>query len=215
VATNLIKRDLLDYCKPFSNSGLLKGYAIADSALYSGDNLRAMTGLQWLTRVPLSIKEASSLVDSTLVLTPSVIKGYAFAQSKSEYAGVSQRWILIESEQRRKSDLKPLAKKLEQYRQNAAQDLQRLSTQEFACTADAVSAAQNLSAKMTWHQLCDIRQRKNVTMIKLESLVKKMFLSVLAIELQQWSSLWRLRLKRNAFDVVDLFLQPMCSTQNS
>ena len=123
----------------------------------SADNLKAMTGLQWLTRVPLSIKEASSLVDSTVALIASVIKGYTFAESSSEYGGVSQRWILIESEQRRKSDLKQLAKKLEQYQQNAAQDLQHLSTQEFACTADAMSAAQNLSTKMTWHQLCDLQ----------------------------------------------------------
>lgn len=135
----------------------MKGYASQMAHSESADNLKAMTGLQWLTRVPLSIKEASSLVNSTVALTPSVIKGYAFAESSSEYGGVSQRWILIESEQRRKSDLKQLAKKIEQYQQNAAQDLQRLSTQEFACIADAMSAAQNLSKKMSWHQLCDIQ----------------------------------------------------------
>jgi transposase len=141
----------------FKEQWSFEGLCIADSALYSADNLNAMSGLQWLTRVPLSIKEASRLVNSTVALTPSVIKGYTFAESSSEYGGVSQRWILIESEQRRKSDLKQLAKKLEQYQQNAAQDLQRLSTQEFACTADGIRAAQNLSAKMTWHQLCDFQ----------------------------------------------------------
>jgi transposase len=141
----------------FKQQWTFEGLCIADSALYSADNLKAMAGLQWLTRVPLSIKEASNLVDSTVALTPSVIKGYAFAESKSEYAAVSQRWILIESEQRRQSDLKQLAKKLEQCQQNAAQDLQRLSTQEFACIADAISGAQNLSAKMTLHHLCDIQ----------------------------------------------------------
>jgi transposase len=141
----------------FKEQWNFEGLCIADSALYSADNLQAMSGMQWVTRVPLSIKEASSLVDSTVALTPSVIKGYTFAESSSEYGGVSQRWILIESEQRRKSDLKQLAKKLEQHQQNAAQDLARLSTQEFACIADALNAAQNLSAKMTWHQLCDIQ----------------------------------------------------------
>jgi transposase len=141
----------------FKEQWSFEGLCIADSALYSADNLKAMSGLQWLTRVPLSIKEASSLVNSTVALTPSVIKGYAFAESSSEYGGVSQRWILIESEQRRKSDLKQLTKKIEQYQQKAVQELQRLSTQEFACIADAMSAAQNLSAKMIWHQLCDIQ----------------------------------------------------------
>jgi transposase len=141
----------------FKEQWTFEGLCIADSALYSADNLKAMTAVQWLTRVPLSIKEASSLVESTVALSASVIKGYAFAESSSEYGGVSQRWILIESEQRRQSDLKQLAKKLEQHQQKAAQDLQHLSTQEFACIADAISAAQNLSAKMSWHQLCDVQ----------------------------------------------------------
>jgi transposase len=144
------KAKFAELLQAFKKQWSFEGLCIAD-------NLKTMAGLQWLTRVPLSIKEASSLVNSTVALIPSVIKGYTFAESSSEYGGVSQRWILIESEQRRKSDLKQLAKKLEQYQQNAAQDLQRLSTQEFACAADAMSAAQNLSTKMTWHQLCDLQ----------------------------------------------------------
>ncbi|MCG9890815.1 MAG: IS1634 family transposase [Thermosynechococcaceae cyanobacterium MS004] len=151
------KARFAELLQDFKEQWTFEGLCIADGALYSTDNLKAMTGLQWLTRVPLSIKEASSLVNSTVALTASVIKGYTFAESSSEYGGVSQRWILIESEQRRKSDLKQLAKKIEQCQQNAAQDLQRLSTQEFACIADAMSAAQNLSKKMSWHQLCDIQ----------------------------------------------------------
>ncbi len=64
----------------FKEQWTFEGLCIADSALYSADNLKAMTGLQWLTRVPLSIKEASSLVDSTVALIPSVIKGYTFSR---------------------------------------------------------------------------------------------------------------------------------------
>jgi transposase len=92
---------------------------------------------------------------------------YTFAESRSEYGGVSQRWLLIESEQQRKSDLKQLSQKLEQSQQNAQQDLQRLSSQEFACPADAMSAAQTVS----------FRPRKNVTMTKPESPIKQMCLS--------------------------------------
>jgi hypothetical protein len=50
-----------------------------------------MAGLQWLTRVLLRIKEASSLVNSAVALLASVIKGYRFAELRSEYGGVSQR----------------------------------------------------------------------------------------------------------------------------
>jgi transposase len=96
-------------------------------------------------------------VNRTVKLKPSDIEGYTLAESSSEYGGVSQRWFLIESEQRRKSDRKQLAKKIEQCQQNAQQDLQRLSTQAFACTADAISAAQTLAKTMTWHELCDLQ----------------------------------------------------------
>ena len=68
-----------------------------------------------MTRVPLSIKAAATLVDEVVELTPSGIDGYSLKESRSEYAGIEQRWILVESEQRRDSDLQQLSKKIEQY----------------------------------------------------------------------------------------------------
>jgi transposase len=35
---------------------------VADSALYSESNLKQMASLKWLTRVPLTIKQAKDLV---------------------------------------------------------------------------------------------------------------------------------------------------------
>jgi transposase len=140
----------------FKQQWTFEGLCIADSALYSADNLMAMAGLRWLTRVPLSIKAAAILVDEVVELTPSVIKGYSLKESISEYAGIEQRWILVESEQRRKSDLKQLAKKIEQYQQKYQQEFQALSNQEFACATDALNAAQNLAKIMKWHHLSDI-----------------------------------------------------------
>lgn len=137
----------------FSQQWTFDGLCVADGALYSADNLNAMTGLQWLTRVPLSIKAAVTLVDEVVALTPSVIKGYSLRESPSEYGGIEQRWILVESQARRNSDLKQLAKKIEQYQQKYQQEFQTLSTQEFACAADAMSAAHNLAKTLKWHQL--------------------------------------------------------------
>jgi transposase len=55
------------------------------------------------------------------------------------------------------SDLKQLSKKIEQYQHKYLQEFQTLCNQEFACNADAISAADNLSKTMKWHQLCDIK----------------------------------------------------------
>ncbi len=101
----------------FRQQWTFEGLFVADGARYSADNLNAMTGLRWLTRVPLSIKATAILVDEVVELTPSIIKGYSLKESLSDYAGIEQRWILVENEQRRKSDLKQLATKIEQYQQ--------------------------------------------------------------------------------------------------
>ena len=140
----------------FRQQWTFEGLCVADGALYSADNLTAMTGLRWLTRVPLSIKAAATLVDEVVELTPSTVKGYRLKESRSEYAGIEQRWILVESEQRRKSDLQQLAKKIEQYQQKYQQEFQILSHQEFACAADAINAALHLSKTMKWHQLSEL-----------------------------------------------------------
>ena len=132
------------------------GLCVADGALYSADNLNAMTGLRWLTRVPLSIKAAATIVDEAVALTPSVIKGYSLKESLSDYGGIKQRWILVESQARRNSDLKQLAKKIEQYQQKYLQEFQTLSNQEFACAADAMSAAHNLAKTLKWHQFSNL-----------------------------------------------------------
>jgi transposase len=140
----------------FRQQWTFEGLCVADGALYSADNLMAMGGLRWLTRVPLSIKAAATLVDEVVALTPSVINGYSLKESISEYAGIEQRWILVESQQRRNSDLKQLAKKIEQCQQKSQQEFQALSHQEFACAADALDAANKLSKIMKWHQLWEL-----------------------------------------------------------
>jgi transposase len=151
------KARFAELLQEFKQQWTFDGLLVADSALYSADNLQSMRELRWLTRVPLSLKEASTLVDSPIKLKPSVIKGYSVVESQSEYGEISQRWLLIESEQRRQADIKQLTKRIGQYQQKSRQELQSLSSQEFACTADALSAAQNLSKKMTWHELCALQ----------------------------------------------------------
>jgi len=96
----------------FKEQWTFEGICVADAALYSEYNLVAMSGLKWLTRVPLSIKAAGELVGSTIDLQASKFKGYSTAESKSEYGGTSQRWILVESQERLKSDIKKLDKKI-------------------------------------------------------------------------------------------------------
>ncbi len=87
---------------------------VGDSALYSQDNLELLKQIKWLTRVPLSIAEAKNLVSSlsNSEFKTSEMPGYSWVEKSSTYGGIKQRWLLVESAARKKSDLEKLAKKI-------------------------------------------------------------------------------------------------------
>ena len=132
---------------------------VADSALYTAENLGLMTNLNWLSRVPAKVKLAKNLMSRLRSedLTVSTISGYKFSEQKSDYGGIEQRWLVVESEARRQSDIKRLNKKIQQAEKEASQKLRQLTTQEFACKPDAFAAANQLSRTFKYHQLTEIK----------------------------------------------------------
>lgn len=128
---------------------------VADAALYAEANLQTLGDLQWVTRVPLTLKAARQLVDelATETFVPSTLEGYTWVERTSDYGGVAQRWVVVCSEQRRQSDLKQLEKQLEKQAQKAQKQLRQLRQQTFACAADAQQAAQRLADQWPLHQL--------------------------------------------------------------
>jgi transposase len=133
----------------------LDALMVADSALYSEANLVQMATLKWLSRVPLTLKQAKELVSqlNTEAFTESTIAGYRWSQHQSQYGGIQQRWLVVESQERQESDLKRLEKNLDKAQIEATRQLRELSRQSFACVADALKAANKLSKKLKYHQL--------------------------------------------------------------
>lgn len=142
----------------FQQQWTLDSVYVADAALYSEANLQALGSLQWVTRVPLTLKAAHQLVDELAEETfvPSTLEGYTWVERTSDYGGVPQRWVVVCSEQRRQSDLKQLAKQLEKRAQQAQKQLRQLQQQTFACAADAQQAAHHLAEKWPLHQLSEV-----------------------------------------------------------
>ena len=72
-----------------------EGIMVADSALYSEINLKLMSNMKWISRVPLSIEKAKNLVKlfTSTELKPSEIKGYSYQAEKVSYGGIEQRWL--------------------------------------------------------------------------------------------------------------------------
>jgi transposase len=137
---------------------------VADCALYTESNLKLMSDLRWLCRVPLSIKIAKSLISTLpeLEFIDSNLSGYKLTSKTINYAGIEQRWLVVQSQERRESDLRKLAQKITKAESKAIQELKKLSQEQFACEADADKALSKLSKQFKYHQI----QEHKVTEIK-------------------------------------------------
>lgn len=148
--------------KEFKKEWTFEGICVADSALYTAENISAMAGMKWITRVPLSIKEARDKLENIeeKAWEESEIKGYKIAETSSEYGGQKQRWIVIESESRLSADIKKIDKEVEKQLEKTKVLLRKLSRQEFACIADAEMVIKKLSDGGKYHQITEIEYRE-------------------------------------------------------
>lgn len=148
--------------KEFKTQWTFDGICVADSALYTAENLSAMVGMKWITRVPLSIKEAQNKIGAVedSAWEENQIKGYKIAAISSEYGNIKQRWLVIESEIRKQAAIKKIAEQVEKKLKSAQASLRQLSGQEFACIADAEMAIKRLSDSWKYHQITKIESRE-------------------------------------------------------
>jgi transposase len=125
----------------------LDSIMVADSALYSQENLKIMEDLNWITRVPLTIKKAKELIQSVSIESIEDLetiepeereliaklqeKGYKWKEVIVDYGGVKQRWLIVESESRKKSDWQRLEEKIKKEESKAGKLLRKLEKEEF------------------------------------------------------------------------------------
>ena len=153
------KSVFVERIKEFKKQWGFEGICVADSALYTAENLLAMGGIKWISRVPLSIKEAKEKIIEIAEeeWKSSGIKGYKIATRESEYGGVKQRWLIIESEARKAASIKQIEKGVEKQELKMKAALRKLSRQEFACQEDAETAIKMLSDAGKYHQIKEIK----------------------------------------------------------
>jgi transposase len=144
---------LVEYSKQIDFESIM----VADSALYSENNLKLMSKMKWISRVPLSIKAAKNLVKAFInkELKASDIKGYSYLEEKVSYGGIEQRWLLVESTERKKADLNRLDKKIQEEFLKANKQVAKLEREEFANKSLAELKIQETTAKLKYHQISD------------------------------------------------------------
>ncbi len=98
--------------KEFKSQFNCDSLIVMDAAFYSQENIKEVGEMKWLSRVPLTLKAAKKLVRETdsADLTSSQNPGYRYKEVKSIYGGIEQRWLLVESQERRDADLKKTRK---------------------------------------------------------------------------------------------------------
>ena len=127
---------------------------VCDSALYSQENIQLISNLKWITRVPMTLKKTKEIIGSYLEkvkVSPETDpeiqgitrefqkKGYKWLEQKVTYAGIKQRWLIVESAERKQSDIQKLNSKIEPEKNTALKLIKKIETTGF----DTVTQAQN------------------------------------------------------------------------
>ena len=118
-------------------------YLVADSALYSADNLQklAQTSVKWITRVPATLCEAQTALAQAVPQTMApLMDGYRYDVLTSTYGEVEQRWLRLYSEARQGQAQRTVAKQLRQQSDQDVNAFKKLCRTAFACEADARQA---------------------------------------------------------------------------
>lgn len=132
-----------------------EGYFIADSALYTADNLQTLADLVWLSRVPATLKAVKQLYRqvSPAEMQPADEPGYRLRELCSTYGQVQQRWLLVYSEAAYQQQVATLERQIAQEYERANRALTTLSNKEFDRPAVAQAALTQLQHKWRFHTL--------------------------------------------------------------
>ncbi len=134
---------------------------VLDGASYSQENLGALQGFSWVMQVPATLKEARVLLRKELPQEAwrPLLPGYRGLEVESEYGGVRQRWLLVESQERARMEEASLQQRIAraegeaQVSEATLKVLGQLTARTFACEADARRALSEASGRLPLHRL--------------------------------------------------------------
>lgn len=132
-----------------------EGYFIADSALYSAENLQTLSDVLWLSRVPATLKAVKQLYRqvSPAQMLPTDEPGYRLLELCTTYGQVRQRWVLVYSQAAYQQAVATLNRQVKQEYERVNRALTRLSKQEFETLAEAQAALEQLQRSCRFHCL--------------------------------------------------------------
>ncbi len=106
---------------------------------------------------------------SSLEFTNSSLDGYSWYEISSNYGGIKQRWLVVESQKRKVSDLEKLNQKIAQEKDKAQEKLSQLMKKEFISSEGAMEIMNQFAHTLKYHQIQELKINK----IQLSSKKKK------------------------------------------
>lgn len=145
-----------------------KNYWIADSALYTEDNVKLLgTERRWITRAPATLEEIDELLNDELDFTPGTDPRYAFYAADLNYGGIPQRAVVVRSDEKQKRDEQTFERKIQKETTQAEKDLRKLMSKKFVCIPDAENDAKIWASAHPHHLL------KNLNVVQVAEKVEK------------------------------------------
>lgn len=130
-------------------------YFIADSALYSAQNIAKLSDVRFITRVPETLKAVKELYQtiSTEDMQLSSLEGYRYLSVDSTYGDIPQRWLVVYSEAAYHREVATLDKKIAKAKTAAQTSLKRLQNKTYDTDTAATTAATELSKSWKYQEL--------------------------------------------------------------
>ena len=121
----------------------MNGYMVADSALYSEENLHRIGSILWISRVPESLKQAKLAISYEKDRDWQEFKtssGYKYEEIKSNYGGIDQRWLIIQSSAAAIRSKKTVEKKVIKENAGLKKGIKQLSKISYTTEQQATQA---------------------------------------------------------------------------
>jgi transposase len=128
---------------------------VADSALYTVDKLLNFADDNWITRVPNTIVAVKNLCEAPeeQFQWREIENGYKMVGLGSNYGGLKQRWILIQSQQAFKRESATFEKNMKNREEKLTKEIWHLGNQIFSTKKEAKDAFIALNQTAYYHKL--------------------------------------------------------------
>jgi transposase len=127
------------------------GVLVKDGAGYSEQALKAHeeASLKWVMRVPATLAEAKSLLETTELKTlQALTEGYCYLSVTRSYGGIEQRWLIIHSQAAQARVRKSVGKQVLKATEQEHKAFAKLCRRAFACEQDARAALETFQNEL-------------------------------------------------------------------